>query len=775
MSTSDSLSKTIIQKTNKVLSYRKPWIGKLVKATWIFFLCVLIGIPLWVISVNYNVFGLFGNMPSLVAIENPENDLSSELISADGVSLGRYFRYNRSQVHYDELSPEIINTLILSEDHRFYNHAGMDFWAYVRAAFGIITLNPKGGGSTITQQLAKNLYTQNPDLGLDGALSKLGKYPKRLIQKTKEWIISFYLEKNFTKEEILTMYLNTSTFGNNTYGIKVAAETYFDKLPDSLNIQESAVLVGLLQANTAYDPVNSYDRSFGKRNEVLYKLRKYDYINTDEEFDSIRALPIELKFRVQNQNVGLAPYFRSIIQTELMAWAREHGYDLWNSGLKIYTTIDSRLQTFAEEAVAENMKKQQKDFYESWKGANPWVGEDHQEIKGFLQSRIKQTDAYRSLKKKYGNDTDSIDIMLNLKKEMRIFTWDGEVDTVFSSYDSLNYYKRFLQAGFLSMDANTGEIKAWVGGLNHKFFKYDHVRQAKRQPGSTFKPFVYGAAIEAGYNPCQELRDVSPQFMVSGGVPWSPKNSDGTLGSGKLMTIRHAMAESVNSITAQLMQKILPENVVKFAHRVGIQSKLDAVPTLCLGVSDVSLFEMVGAYGTFVNSGIYTTPYYISRIEDKNGNVIENFTPKRKEAISEQTAYKMVYMLRGGVEERGGTSAGLKYELKEGNEIGGKTGTTDNASDAWYMGVTKDLVSGAWVGGDERSIHFRSWAQGAGSKTARPIWEKYMLKVYNATDLPYKKGPFKHPGYLDITLGNCNNYAVPEDNSDPIQELKIEN
>jgi penicillin-binding protein 1A len=491
---------------------------------------------------------------------------------------------------------------------------------------------------------------------------------------------------------------------------------------------------------------------------VLSKLRKYDYIKCDAELDSIQALPIELNFRVQNQNVGLAPYFRSIIQTELMAWCKELGYDLWNSGLKIYTTIDSRLQTFAEDAVTANMAKQQKDFTASWKGVNPWVNEANQEIPGFLQSRIKHSVAYRIYKKKYGDDTDSLEIMLNVKKKMRVFTWTGEVDTLFSSYDSLTYYKKFLQTGFLSMDANTGEIKAWVGGIDHKFFKYDHVRQGKRQPGSTFKPFVYGAAIEAEYHPCYKLPDISPQFKVAGGF-WSPLNSDGTHGTGEEMTIRQAMARSVNSITARLVQLINPENAVAFAHRVGIQSDLDAVPSISLGVSEVSLFELVGAYSTFVNSGVYTTPYYISRIEDKNGNVIENFTPKRKEAISEQTAYKMVYMLRGGVEEAGGSSQWLNSELKKDNEIGGNTGTTDNASDAWYMGITKDLVSGVWLGGDERSIHFKSWTDGQGAKTARPIWESYMLKVYSAKDLPYKKGPFKHPPDLDISL-NCNDYEV---------------
>jgi penicillin-binding protein 1A len=328
--------------------------------------------------------------------------------------------------------------------------------------------------------------------------------------------------------------------------------------------------------------------------------------------------------------------------------------------------------------------------------------------------------------------------------------------------DSLNYYKRFLHAGLVSMDANTGAIKAWVGGINHKYFKYDHVRQGKRQPGSTFKPFVYGAALEIGYHPCFELYDISPSFTVSG-TTWYPPNSDGKYGTGEKMNLRQAMARSVNSITAQILQKVHPENVVKFAHRVGIASPLDAVPSLCLGVSDVSLYELVGAYGTFVNSGIYTEPYYITRIEDRNGNVIENFVPKTREAISEQTAYKMVYMLRGGVEETGGTSGGLAYDLKEENEIGGKTGTTNNASDGWYVGVTHNLVTGVWVGGDERSIHYRNWDMGQGSRTARPIWEKYMRKIYQDPTLDYKKGIFRQPKTgLDVTL-NCDRYKVPAD------------
>ncbi len=757
MSTSNSLKKTTSRKIRNTLGLKHPWFKRAVKIIWILFFCFILGFPLYIYSVSIDLFGLFGGMPSLKSIENPENDLSSELISADGVSLGRYFRYNRSQITYQHLSKDLINTLILSEDHRYYNHSGMDFIAYMRVFKGLITFRPAGGGSTITQQLAKNLYTQNPNMGLDGKLGGLGRTTRRVIQKTKEWIISFHLEKNFTKEEILAMYLNTAEFGSNAYGIQVAAETYFSKTTDSLNIQESAVLVGMLQAITRFNPVTNPENSLRKRNEVLAKLYQHKYIKTQEEYDSIKSLPIELQYKVENQNQGLATYFRSVIKWDILRWCRERGIDLEESGLKIYTTIDSRLQKYAEEAVAEHMRFLQSDFDVHWKGKNPWIDENGNEIKGYLQSRIKQTDAYRNLVARYGADNDSVKIMLNLKKPMRIFTWNGERDTLFSSMDSLSYYKRFLHTGLIAVDANTGAIKAWVGGINHKYFKFDHVRQGKRQPGSTFKPFVYGAALELGYNPCLELTDISPVFNVPGGT-WYPPNSDGTRGTGEKMTLRQAMARSVNSITAQVMKEIKEKTVVDFAHRVGISSPLDAVPSLCLGVSDVSLFEMAGAYSTFVNSGIYTEPYYITRIEDKNGNVIESTVPKTREAVSEQTAYKMIYMLQGGVEEEGGTSRGLSRDLKIDNEIGGKTGTTNNASDGWYMGVTHNLVSGVWVGGDERSIHYRTWSMGQGTRTARPIWDKFMTKIYNDEVMEYKKGQFRRPKTgLDITL-DCARY-----------------
>ncbi len=765
MSTSPSLTKTIKSKIQAFLRVRKPWIPKAIKYLWIGFLVFILGLPVYVFTVKIDLFGLYGGMPNTREVENPENDLSSEILSADGVSLGRYFTYNRSQVHYNELSPDLVNTLLISEDHRFYQHSGLDLQAFGRVVKGLLTLSNAGGGSTLTQQLAKNLYTQNTDKSLDGPLAKLGSLPRRVIQKTKEWIISVNLEENFTKEEIIAMYLNTSNFSSNAFGIKVAAETYFNKQPDSLNLQESAVLVGMLQSPSRYNPKRNPNNALRKRNEVLLKVYRHGYkIKTKEQFDSIKTLPIELNYSVQNQNQGLATYFRTVLGNYLLNYCNSNGLDLYEDGLKIYTTLDSKLQRYAEEAVTEHMKTLQEQFYSEWKkrGRNPWVDEDWHEIKDFLSKRIKQTEAYKAYAEKYGENSDSLRIMLKKKKPMTIFNWKGERDTLFSSYDSLYYYKQFLHTGLMAMDPISGHIKAWVGGIDHKYFKFDHVRQQKRQAGSTFKPFVYGLAMESGYPPSYTLRDVSPQFKIKGQPAWYPANSEPPYkGTGKTMTIRQAMARSINSITAQMMQALGEENVVEFAHRVGIESKLDAVPALCLGVSDVSLFEMVGAYCTFVNGGINTKPFFITRIEDKNGNVIENFVPETKEAINEQTAYKMVFMLKGGVEESGGTSVGLPSELKKDNEIGGKTGTTNDASDGWYMGVTHDLVTGIWVGGDERAVHFPSWDFGQGAKTARPIWAKFMTKVYADPTTGITRGQFKRPSSgLDISLDK---YKEPSD------------
>jgi penicillin-binding protein 1A len=723
----------------------KQWVRKSIRAIWILFFCFLAGAPLYVQIVKSDLFGLFGGMPGYAAIENPENDFSSEVISADGVSLGRYFLYNRSPASYADLSPDLVNTLILSEDHRFYSHAGMDFWAYPRVIWGILTFQNSGGGSTITQQLAKNLYTLNPQL--DGPIAKLGALPRRIIQKAKEWVIATELEKNFTKEEIITMYLNTSQFGSNAFGIKVGAETYFSKQPSKLNIQESAVLVGLLQNPSLFNPWLHPENALRKRNQVLYKLYKHKYIYTAQAFDSIKSLPIDLEYKVENHNAGLAPYFREVIKPQLRAWCRENGYSLLESGLKFYTTIDSRMQRNAEQVMDEKMARLQSAFDAQWKerGSEPWVDEGGYEVTDFPEQKMKRTALYRTLVKRYSEHPDSVDIMLNHKKRMKVFSWQGERDTVFSSLDSLRYYNRFLQAGLMSMDPQTGAIKAWAGGIRHKYFKYDHVKTAKRQPGSTFKAFVYGKAIESGYAPCHTLWDVSPTITLGDGTVWKPRNAGGDEGSGNKLTLRRGMALSKNTISAQLIELVKPANVVEFAHRLGITSYLEPVPSLALGTSSVSLYEMVAAYSSFVNLGIYTEPYFITRIEDKNGNVIETFIPQTRQVMDEKTAYKMIYMLQGGVEEEGGTSAGIDPFLKLDNELGGKTGTTDNASDGWYMGVTPNLVTGVWVGGDEPAIRFPSWVFGSGGRTARPIWEKYMMKVYQDPAIGYGKGTFQRP------------------------------
>jgi penicillin-binding protein 1A len=762
MESSKKVSNTEIEK--------KPrrFFGLLTKIIWIICLSALLLVPLYVYTVSVDLFGLYGGMPSLKALENPENDLSSELISGDGELLGRYFRFNRSQVTYDQLSTELVNTLLDSEDHRFYQHSGIDLKGLMRAVVGKLTFNYAGGGSTITMQLAENLFrTMTENQG------KLYSLPgvKDIVIKTKEWIIAAQLEKNFTKEEIIAMYFNTVSFGSNAFGIKTAAETFFGKQPDQLNYQESAVLVGLLQGTTTFNPVRNYDNSIAKRNQVLNKIARHGHLS-ELERDSLVSLPIDLSsYSVANQNKGLATYFRTVITRDLLAWCRENDLDLYEDGLRIYTTIDSRMQAHAEEALKGHMADLQNTFIEHLDGRNPWVDDNGDVIPNFAENRFKRTDHYRALVKKYGEDSDSVKIIMERPKPMTIFAWEGEIDTLMSPLDSVRYYKHFLQSGFMSMDPHTGHIKAWVGGINHKYFKYDHVRQGKRQPGSTFKPFVYGAAIENGYPPCYEMVDASPVFQVPGDPPtWSPPNSDGTYGTGDKLTIREGMARSINTVTAQLMQQIGPQNVVEFAQRVGIESPLDAVPALCLGVSDVSIFELVGAYSTFANQGLYTQPYYITRIEDKNGNVLENFVPKTRQAISPQTAYKMLYMLRGGVEEVGGTSRGLSLEVKLDNEIGGKTGTTNNASDGWYIGVTDDLVTGVWVGGDERSIHFRNWALGQGAKTARPIWDMYMQNVYADDSLSYEKHPFRRPyNGIDAEL-DCSRYNIEE--SDTVEVEK---
>ncbi len=730
--------------------FKMQALKKTIARLWIILFLIISSIIIFIASVNYNPYNLFGGMPSLQDLEKPESDLASELYSSDNLLLGKYFRYNRSPIEFNELSEELVTTLLVTEDIRFYDHSGIDFKGLVRASYGlsknILTFGSsglEGGGSTITQQLAKNLFKiRREKKGKLSGIPFLG----LVISKVKEWIVAIKLEEFYTKKEILAMYLNTAEYGSNSYGIKVASKTYFDKLPSELNYNESSIIVGLLNKPTKYNPYFNPDNAIDKRAEIFYNLFKYEIINRTQ-YDTLRNSDLNLSYKVENQNVGQATYFRTVVRNYLIKWAKDNGYDLFSDGLKIYTTIDSRMQEIAENAVKNQMSRLQKIFNNHWDGKNPWIDEKGFEIKDFLKNTIKRTRYYKSLLKDNENDTIKVFELLNKKKNMKVFSWDGEIDTVFSIMDSLKYYKNFLQTGFISIEPKTGYIRAWVGGINHKYFKYDHVKQGRRQPGSTFKPIVYAAAIDNGYSPCYPVVDAPVVFELPGQDPpyWRPDNHNSKW-TGETMTLRKAMAKSVNSITAFMTKKLSPNTVVNYAKKLGIQSRLDPVPAVCLGAGgDVSLFDLVGAYSTFINKGIWTEPFFISRIEDKYGNLIQEFIPTKQEALSEETAFLMLHMLKGSKEEEGGTARGLNPILTTENDVGAKTGTTQNASDGWFIGVTHNLVSGAWVGGDDRSIHFRDWVFGQGARTAMPIWQEYMLNIYDNEELQIEKGRFDKP------------------------------
>lgn len=746
--------------------------SKIARWTWGVFLAGVLIVILFVFTIRINLFNLYGGFPSYKSLENPKNELSSLLYSVDGVLLGSYYRKNRSQVEFDELSDELVNTLIYTEDYRFTNHSGISFPDLMRVAIKTILLGQSGsgGGSTITQQLAKNLFNTRTDLN-NGHLNNVPVLGMIII-KIKEMIMAVELEKNFTKQELIAMFLNTVQFGGSSFGIKVASQTFFNKDPGQINYQEAASLVAMVNKPTRFNPARNPEIALEKRNQILYKISNYRIIS--ENFaDSLIHLPIDLNYIVDDHNEGLATYFRSYIRDFLMDWSNENGYDLWEDGLRIFTTIDSRAQVYAEEAVENHMKKLQKQFYEQWGDQNPWVDDNGNELRDYIDIVVKRTEIYKELIARYGVGADSVDIILNKPVKMKVFTWDGEIDTVMSPIDSLKYFKKFLHTGFMAMDPHSGQIRAWVGGINHKYFKYDHVKQGTRQPGSTFKPIVYTAAIANGYSPCYEVVDAPVTFNLPGQVPptWTPPNSNGRY-TGEKMTIRRAMAMSVNSITAYVMKNIGAQNVVDYGYRLGLETQLDPVPSLCLGTSDVSLFDMLGAYSTFVNEGVHTRPFFITRIEDKTGKVLHEFAPRTHEAINEETAYLMIHMLKGATEVAGGTAQGLSMDIREDNEIGAKTGTTNNASDGWFIGITENMVAGAWVGGDDRSIHFKSWYHGQGARTAMPIWEEFMRSVYNDEELGIKKGPFKQPKRKISIEIDCDTYKVY--NQDELDSLGID-
>ena len=739
----------------------------LASAFWLLFAGGLTFFVVYVWAVSVNFLNLFGRMPDLKTLENPKSELASEVYSADGALMGKYFRENRTPAEYKDLPQNLIDALIATEDVRFENHSGVDLKAMGRVASGLVTGNKGGGGSTLTQQLAKLLFRTRDDLN-DGTLSNT-KGLRLLIVKTKEWIMAVRLERNYTKREILRMYLNTAEFGSNAFGINVAAKTFFNKKPKALNLEESALLAGLVNGPSWFNPVRNPERSKRRRDWVLGQMLKYHYID-EVGYNQAVKKAIALDYNVENQNKGIAPYFRAELGKQLLRWARETDHDLYADGLKIYTTIDSRMQKYAEQAVAEHMKQQQKLFDRVWQGQQPWRDENGRIIPNFLANAIKRTGRYRSLYTRYEGNKDSINYYLRKKYKMTVFSWQGEKEVTMSPMDSLAYYKRFLQTGFMAINPLSGQVKAWVGGNDYRYFKYDHVKQGTRQPGSTFKPFVYVAALAQGYSPCYQVPDVPVTFPAEAGRPaYTPKNFEGRY-TGQLFTIRQALARSMNSITAFLVQKLGPEAVVQYAQRLGITSPIEAVPAVGFGASDVSVFELCGAYSAFVNKGVWTAPMMVTRIEDKNGNVLREFVPQTNEVLNEETAYLMTYMLQASTTERGGTSTILKTGFKFPYEMGAKTGTTSNYSDGWFMGLTPDLVCGMWVGGEDRSIHFRSGRDGQGARMALPLYGLFMKKVYaDNKNIGISTGPFPKPANLTIET-DCSRYygagtrdTIPDD------------
>ena len=736
----------------------RPLFSRLIAFSWIGLAVGLLALVFYIWAVSENFGGFFGDLPDPRSLENPKSELASEIYSADGVSLGKYFRENRSPVTYDELAPNLVDALLATEDVRFEAHSGVDFKGTFAILYYKLT-GQKRGSSTITQQLAKNLFRTRSDLD-NGSLAHTRL--RMLIVKTKEWIMAIKLERAYSKPEILTMYLNTVDFGSNAFGIKTAAKTFFAKTPRELEPQESAVLVGVLKAPTYYSPVLNPARALRRRNTVLDQMEKYGRLPAAKR-TALAAVPIALHYSVESPAKGLAPYFRAEASKWLQAWCRERGLDLYADGLRVYTTIDARLQRYAEEAVAEHLKNYQKLFDAHWAGKDPWTDENGEPIKGFLDRAIRQTEHYRLAMARYDGNLDSVRLELKRKRPMTVFDWRKpglEKKVRFSPYDSLAYYKRFLHAGFLAMDPLNGRIRAWVGGANFKFFKYDHVKQGRRQPGSTFKPIVYTAAIDNGFSPCYEVADVAVTFPAEAGrPPYTPKNFEGRY-TGRRYTLREALARSVNSVTAFLVKSLTPERIVDYAKRLGITGELDPLPPIGFGIYDVSIYEMAGAYGTFVNHGVWTAPVFIARIEDKSGNVLFESVPSTREVLSEQTAYVMLHMLQATT-EGGGTAVslrGAKYNLK--GEIGGKTGTTSNYSDAWFMGLTPDLVCGMWVGGEDRSIHFRNGDLGQGARQALPIYGLFMRKA--AADKSVQGltlgGPFPRPDVPLTIEMNCERF-----------------
>jgi penicillin-binding protein 1A len=735
--------------------YKKLFVGVI---SFIIFIFLYLGM------VDNNILWLFGKSPSLSSIQNPDQPVASEIYSADGKLIGKYFRENRMPVKYEEISPKLIKTLITTEDERFYHHFGIDFQGLFSAAKDMI--HGKGrGASTITQQLVKNMFKirSQYSTGILGMIPGI----RLIIMKSKEWINAVKIEMFYTKKEILTMYLNTVDFGSNAYGIKTAAKTYFNTTPTDINFEQAAVLVGMLRATTYYNPRLNPKNALKRRNVVLDNLRLHHVVNR-EECDSLKDLPIKLNYAVESNYDGIALYFREAVANELEQWLKENDLDLYSDGLKIYTTIDTRMQKYAEEAVDQEMRTVQKNFNGQWGKKNPWCDESHKEIPNFIEDLAKRSIAYKLLELKYGNRSDSINYYLNKPHRLKVFTYKhGMTDTTMSSMDSIRYMERFMHCGFIAMEPQTGFVKAWVGDINFEAWKYDKVT-AKRQPGSTFKLFDYTAAMNHGMSPCDTRNDHYLSLdVLDHGKPkkWIPRNANGNF-TGRDYTLKAAFAQSINTIAVQVAQEVGIHTVAETAKAMGIKTPLEETPALSLGASDVSLLELVNAYTTVINDGKAHDPVLVTRIEDKDGKTIFEHQDSQVQVIPYESAFLMQEMLKGGLTEPGGTTQALwSFDLfKYNTEFGGKTGTSSNHSDAWFVGVTPKLVAGAWVGAEHRSIHFLTGALGQGSRTALPVYGYFMEKVLKDPSLANYRAKFPKPKTTITRDYNCQGVVYRNDN-----------
>ena len=717
--------------------------------------------------------GYFGEMPDFRQLENPKTNFASEIISSDNKVLGKYyFNDNRTPIEYEDINPETINALIAIEDERFYSHPGIDLKATLRA---IVFLNQRGGASTITQQLARQLFVGVRSRNIFQAIT----------QKIKEWVIAVRLEKQYTKEEILTMYLNIYDFGYYGDGIKSASNIYFSKEPMDLKVEESAMLIGMLQNSSLYDPIRRPEITKNRRNLVLMQMSKNNYITKKEE-DSLRTLPLTLDYTPQSHRQGLATYFRSYLRGFMKDWTSKNfkndstKYNLYVDGLKIYTTINSKMQKYAEESVEEHMINLQKEFFiqNDTLSTAPFLDLEEDEEETIMKRAMRRSERWRKSKLS-GMTNEEIEESFNKAVDMTVFSWNGDIDTIMSPIDSIRYYKHFLRAGMMSMNPKNGHVMAWVGGINYRHFQYDHVMLSKRQIGSTFKPFLYATAIDQlKLSPCDMLPDlihcIEP-YKYGNPEPWCPTNSSDKYGG--MRTLSNALANSKNTISAQLIDKVGPRPVADLARNLGVSSNIPNVPAIALGTPDLSVYEMVGAYGAFANKGIYVEPVMVTKIEDKNGTIIYQSKPNTKDVISEESSYVTLKLLEGVTKFGSGARlrhniaedernhvynnvvTGYPYEFK--NDIAGKTGTTQNQSDGWFIGMVPNLVTGVWVGGEDRSIHFKEIAYGQGATMSLPIWGLFMNKCYADEELNVSKDPFPEPEVLNIEL-DCSKVITPE-------------